>query len=250
MPKARKDIPERSERTKASRRGFFKMGVAGATAATAFPLSTAELDAASESGEDAKTLDRLVRTNADAKRRILLKGGIVVSMNPKVGDLAHADLLIEGKKILGIGPDLSAAARDGKAVVVDATDVIVMPGFCDPHISSSATTRSFSKYRRARIRSTSSSKARCTALGLAPRARKRRDNIPSRSRISLITSAIGRTSGSREHSRATTADWNEAGNFLDSQQLEPLPINEKDSIGSAHGRKLVRQGIRRGEHCR
>ena len=134
MPKARKDIPERSERTKASRRGFFKMGVAGATAATAFPLSTAELDAASESGEDAKTLDRLVRTNADAKRRILLKGGIVVSMNPKVGDLAHADLLIEGKKILGIGPDLSAAARDGKAVVVDATDVIVMPGFCDPHI--------------------------------------------------------------------------------------------------------------------
>jgi 5-methylthioadenosine/S-adenosylhomocysteine deaminase len=58
----------------------------------------------------------------------------MVSMDAKVGNLALADVLIEGKKILEIGPDLSTVARDGKAVVVDAKDTIVMPGFCDPPI--------------------------------------------------------------------------------------------------------------------
>ena len=60
-------------------------------------------------------------------RRIVLKGGIVLSMDPKVGDFEKADVLIEGKKILAVGPNLKAAA------VIDATNRIVMPGLIDTH---------------------------------------------------------------------------------------------------------------------
>src|SRR5438034_2888606 len=61
-------------------------------------------------------------------RRILLKGGIVLSMDPNVGDFEKADVLIEGKKISAVGPNLKASAE-----VIDATDRIVMPGFVDTH---------------------------------------------------------------------------------------------------------------------
>lgn len=62
-------------------------------------------------------------------RRILLKGGIVLSIDPKVGDFEKADVLIEGKKIAAVGSNLKASAA-----VIDATDRIVMPGrkHCDP----------------------------------------------------------------------------------------------------------------------
>src|SRR5205807_3717166 len=75
---------------------------------------------------------KLVAQNAppgtgSSGRRIVLKGGIVLSMDPKVGDFEKADVLIEGKKIAAVGPNLKAAA----AAVIDATDRIVMPGFID-----------------------------------------------------------------------------------------------------------------------
>src|SRR3989442_1948944 len=61
-------------------------------------------------------------------RRILLKGGMVLSMDAKVGDFEKADVLIEGKKIVAVGPNLKATAA-----VIDATDRIVMPGLIDTH---------------------------------------------------------------------------------------------------------------------
>jgi 5-methylthioadenosine/S-adenosylhomocysteine deaminase len=108
------------ERRKPSRRGFFKKsagyagGVAAGSVATSF-LST-EAAAAPQQNEDARIMDRLERTNADPRRRILLNAGAIVSMDAKVGNLARGDVLIEGKKILEIGPDLSTVARNGKAV--------------------------------------------------------------------------------------------------------------------------------------
>jgi imidazolonepropionase-like amidohydrolase len=123
----------RRARGATSRRGFLTGG-AGAVAGSALaPLFSGEAKAATQA-EDAKTLDRLERANADAGRRILIKGGTVVSMDLKVGNLAHGDVLIEGKKIKDIAPDLSAAARDGKAVILDAKDTVVFPGFVDPHV--------------------------------------------------------------------------------------------------------------------
>jgi 5-methylthioadenosine/S-adenosylhomocysteine deaminase len=62
-------------------------------------------------------------------RRILLKGGIVLSMDRTVGDFEKADVLIEGKKIAAVGPNLKATS----AAVIDATDRIVMPGLIDTH---------------------------------------------------------------------------------------------------------------------
>lgn len=64
-----------------------------------------------------------------AGRRVLVKGGAVLSMDPKVGDFDSADVLIEGKKIVAVGPNLKA---DG-AGVIDASGMIVMPGLIDTH---------------------------------------------------------------------------------------------------------------------
>src|SRR5262245_33092785 len=98
-----------------SRRGFLQGGVglmAGAAAARWLP---GEAAAQGNDPDDARTLDRLERANGDRARRIVLKGGTVISMDPKVGNLERADILIEGTKISAIAPDLSAAARDGKS---------------------------------------------------------------------------------------------------------------------------------------
>lgn len=61
-------------------------------------------------------------------QRVLLKGGVVLTMDPKLGDFDRADVLIEGGKIVAVGPNLQAAASE-----VDASNMIVMPGFVDSH---------------------------------------------------------------------------------------------------------------------
>jgi cytosine/adenosine deaminase-related metal-dependent hydrolase len=61
--------------------------------------------------------------------RKLIKGGIVISLDPAVGDFANGDVLIDGDRIAAVGPGLSV---DG-AEVVDASGMIVMPGFVDSH---------------------------------------------------------------------------------------------------------------------
>jgi hypothetical protein len=65
----------------------------------------------------------------DPKSRILLKGGTIVSMDAKVGDLVKGDLLIEGSKIAAIAPEINAA----DVQVIDALDTIIVPGLVDCH---------------------------------------------------------------------------------------------------------------------
>ena len=60
--------------------------------------------------------------------RLLLRGGSVVSMDPDVGDLPKADVLIDGDTIAQIAPDISADAKE-----IDATGKVVIPGFIDTH---------------------------------------------------------------------------------------------------------------------
>jgi 5-methylthioadenosine/S-adenosylhomocysteine deaminase len=62
-------------------------------------------------------------------RRYVIRGGSVMSIDPQVGDFVQADVLVEGKKILAVGPNLQA----GGAAEIDATGRIVMPGFIDTH---------------------------------------------------------------------------------------------------------------------
>ncbi len=62
-------------------------------------------------------------------RRYVIRGGSVMSLDPQVGDFAQADVLVDGEKILAVGPNLQA----GGAAEIDATGRIVMPGFIDTH---------------------------------------------------------------------------------------------------------------------
>lgn len=63
------------------------------------------------------------------RRRLLIKGGTIISMDPAVGDFAEGDLLIEDGRIVHIAPTIEATAT-----TIDAAGHIVIPGFCDPHI--------------------------------------------------------------------------------------------------------------------
>lgn len=60
--------------------------------------------------------------------RKLIKGGTILSMDPSVGDFTVGDVLIENDEIVQVGPNLSAEAE-----VIDATGMIVIPGFVDTH---------------------------------------------------------------------------------------------------------------------
>jgi 5-methylthioadenosine/S-adenosylhomocysteine deaminase len=62
--------------------------------------------------------------------RTLIRGGIVITMEPGAADEV-ADILIEGDRIAAVGRDLPVA--EGSARIVDATDHIVIPGFVDTH---------------------------------------------------------------------------------------------------------------------
>jgi 5-methylthioadenosine/S-adenosylhomocysteine deaminase len=106
-----------------TRRGALK---AGATFAATGAAAVGSLSDA----VGAENLRRFERQRAvDSKHRILLKGGTIVSMDPKVGDVVQGDVLIEGKKIAAIAPELNAAG----AQVIDAHDTIIVPGFVDCH---------------------------------------------------------------------------------------------------------------------
>ncbi|MES2957138.1 MAG: amidohydrolase family protein, partial [Pseudomonadota bacterium] len=106
-----------------SRRGFLKATGAGGAAAAAggMAMFNARPADASEGREPEHSGQR--------GRRLLIRGGAVMSMDPAVGDFAEADVLVDGKKILAVGRNLQA----GGAAVIDARGRIVMPGFIDTH---------------------------------------------------------------------------------------------------------------------
>ena len=103
----------RGSRIKSSRRRILQAaGALIAGAAASQPLSaSAQTDA---------DLARL-----QGARRILIKGGIVLTLDRQVGDFAQGDILIEDGKIREVRPNITASAD---VVTVDAADHIVIPG--------------------------------------------------------------------------------------------------------------------------
>ncbi len=117
-------------RRRKSRRGFLTGGVgvvAGAAVAQLLPSEAG----AQQNGANAG-LAQTLRTANTNSRPILLKDGIVYSVDRQVGDFMKGDVLIQGKKIVSVGPNLAASAPRN-AVVVNAAGMIVMPGFIDTH---------------------------------------------------------------------------------------------------------------------
>ena len=105
-----------------SRRDFLK-----ASTATAFAAAGVNLfhgSPASAQGDDRGPPE----DSGKRGRRYVIRGGAVMSMDPAVGDFVKADVLIEGKKIVAVGPNLQASGT-----VIDARGKIVMPGFIDTH---------------------------------------------------------------------------------------------------------------------
>jgi cytosine/adenosine deaminase-related metal-dependent hydrolase len=107
-----------------SRRDFLKGAAAVSVAAAGVNLFAAR-PAAAQFANQADPPEASGR----AGRRYVIRGGSVMSMDPKVGDFPEADVLVQGKTILAVGPNLSA----GAAEIIDARGRIVMPGFIDTH---------------------------------------------------------------------------------------------------------------------
>jgi 5-methylthioadenosine/S-adenosylhomocysteine deaminase len=66
---------------------------------------------------------------ANGSPRTLFKGGCVLSFDSAIGDFDRADVLVDGKKIVAVGRNLTAA----DANIIDAAGTIVLPGFIDTH---------------------------------------------------------------------------------------------------------------------
>src|SRR5258708_4062946 len=117
--------PAASAAGEATRRGFLQAG-AGVLAAGAGALPGAAL--AQGVGGPAPDAEL---AGLQGARRILIKGGLVLSLDRQVGDFARADVLIEDGKIREGRPDIAMSSE--AAAVVDAANRIVIPGFIDTH---------------------------------------------------------------------------------------------------------------------
>src|SRR5882757_4751309 len=107
-----------------SRRNFLKGAAATGVAAAGLNLfasrpAAAQLASPADAPQDSGKTDR----------RYVIRGGAVMSMDPRVGDFPQADVLVHGKTIIAVGPNLQAGTAD----VIDARGRIVMPGFIDTH---------------------------------------------------------------------------------------------------------------------
>ncbi|WP_049928143.1 amidohydrolase family protein [Halopiger goleimassiliensis] len=113
-------MPEESYRTDAdvSRRSY--LGVGGALAALSFaPVGGAADDRGDERGRP-----------ADSSDRILIENGTVVTVDPDLGTLEDADVLIEDGRIEAVDRGIDAEGVER----IDASDAIVAPGFVDAHL--------------------------------------------------------------------------------------------------------------------
>jgi 5-methylthioadenosine/S-adenosylhomocysteine deaminase len=98
--------------------------------------ATAAFGLAAQAGPDAAMAQGAGAPDAElarlqSARLVLIKGGLLLTMDRQFGDFAQADILIEDGKIRAVRPDLPVSVD--AAAVVDATNRIVIPGFIDTH---------------------------------------------------------------------------------------------------------------------
>jgi cytosine/adenosine deaminase-related metal-dependent hydrolase len=108
------------KKTQLGRRDFLKASTATAAGAAAMGLFSPRPAQAHD--------DEGPRDSGRPGRRYVIRGGSVMSMDPAVGDFVKADVLVEGKKIKEVRPNIHTSAEE-----IDARGKIVMPGFVDTH---------------------------------------------------------------------------------------------------------------------
>ena len=99
-----------------SRREFLLRGTAGVGGAIAFPAAAP------------RSVPDVPRSGAP-DQRLLIRDAVVLTMDEQLGDFERADVLIQGSKIVSVGRGIAATA----AATIDASNMIVMPGFVDSH---------------------------------------------------------------------------------------------------------------------
>jgi 5-methylthioadenosine/S-adenosylhomocysteine deaminase len=112
---------------RSSRRTFLKAGASLAAGGAVAQMAPAGALAQGAGQGDADAELRRLQT----QRRILIKGGVVLTLDRRIGDFAQADVLIEDGRIREVRPNIAVAAD--AAAVIDATNRIVIPGFIDTH---------------------------------------------------------------------------------------------------------------------
>ncbi|MGS1015610.1 amidohydrolase family protein [Allosphingosinicella humi] len=98
-----------------SRKEFMRLAALGSAAAGLGLGSTRAAAAAAQA--------------APSPRRTLIRGADILTMDPSLRELADADVLLERGRIAAIGRGLSA----DDAVVIEARNMILMPGMADGH---------------------------------------------------------------------------------------------------------------------
>lgn len=74
------------------------------------------------------------------QKKILIRDATVVTLDPAVGVLERADIVVQGNRIVSVGPSAGAAAIDaaGYDRVIDAAGKLAVPGFVNAHLHSPA----------------------------------------------------------------------------------------------------------------
>jgi 5-methylthioadenosine/S-adenosylhomocysteine deaminase len=119
-----------SDQTNTSRRGFLQTGAGLAAGAAAAGTAGAGLLAPAALAQPAASDADAELARVQGRRRLLIKGGVVLTLDPQLGDFAQADVLIEDGKIREVRPGITVSED---TAVVDATNRIVLPGFVDTH---------------------------------------------------------------------------------------------------------------------
>lgn len=112
--------PENTGKTTITRRELV-----GGTATLGLLAASGTLGACVESSDDKPEM----QGGLPARGEYLVRGAYVLSMDPDIGHLDLGDVHVRDGKIIAVASDVSAPGAE----VIDASGMIVMPGFIDTH---------------------------------------------------------------------------------------------------------------------
>jgi 5-methylthioadenosine/S-adenosylhomocysteine deaminase len=124
------DEDDGHERSALSRRDFFKTSVAGLATGAAAAGGLTAFDALNRQVSAAEVPGNGEVPDIESGQPVVLRGGVVLTLDPDVGDFEQADVLIMGKKIVEVRPNLGTVAG---AAEIDCSGMIVCPGFISTH---------------------------------------------------------------------------------------------------------------------